>query len=245
MHSRFARAVCSIQLYRLISVASFIFGHRSIIVSQYFNISSGNRRKHTVTMKNQQSLRFNNSYLTCFRNYTNRIRGIRPFKHPSPRIEFIKRASLFALILAASSFDNRVAREAAIQRRERRRFPTVFNPCTRVYVYVYTHAWKKRNVHEVCVSVAQRHFTRNFLHSKRTVSPPRRRWIQSSGVEITNATTACPLSLRSSTTSSRHSQPRHGRKLNLGGEHPALQLQITKVFSSSPPPPPLLFVRSL
>lgn len=141
LHSRFARAVCSIQLYRLISVASFIFGHRSIIVSQYFNISSGNRRKHTVTMKNQQSLRFNNSYFTtCFRNYTNRIRGIRPFKHPSPRIEFIKRASLFALILAASSFDNRVAREAAIQRRERRRFPTVFNPCTRVYVYVYTHA---------------------------------------------------------------------------------------------------------
>lgn len=133
--------LCSIQLYRLISVASFIFGHRSIIVSQYFNISSGNRRKHTVTMKNQQSLRFNNSYFTtCFRNYTNRIRGIRPFKHPSPRIEFIKRASLFALILAASSFDNRVAREAAIQRRERRRFPTVFNPCTRVYVYVYTHA---------------------------------------------------------------------------------------------------------
>lgn len=137
MHSRFVRAVCSIIS---VNLSSFVYIRSLRIVT--FNISSENRRNSQLTtMKNQQSLRFNNSqtyFTTCLRNYTSRIRGIRPFKHPSPRIEFIKRASLFALILAASSFDNRVdTREAAIQRRERRRFPTVFP--TRVYMYMCTH----------------------------------------------------------------------------------------------------------
>ena len=69
------------------------------------------------------------------------INGINPFKQPSSQTEFIKRASLFALILAASSFDNRVARKA-IQRQERHGVPNgvqLMHSCIYIYIYIYIY----------------------------------------------------------------------------------------------------------
>lgn len=95
------------------------------------------------------NVREKNLFSNNFENYTNRImiNGINPFKQPSSQTEFIKRASLFALILAASSFDNRVARKA-IQRQERHGVPNGVQPmhsCIYIYTCTYTYTRKKRS----------------------------------------------------------------------------------------------------